>query len=699
MTASVAPAFLDLRSAWPKARASRTKIVALNLGIIGVYFAVGVGLLKLAFVGETVVVFWPPAGMVFAALWLYGPRVAPGVFLGSLAVNMAILKLWQPSLLVAFDNTLAPMVSTFILRRLLRRWDDPRELRRVLAFILIAVLLAATLSPTIGSFALIVLDHEKAPWGPMWSSWFMGDSIGVLMTAPALLLWGRRRESGGAERPIWELVLCAVVAGAIMVSFTFIRNGAWSVEFYKLFTFVLILASAARYGMIGAAVSALFAAVGTVGVSLLAFGPFVRSTMFESFALFYSSLVLQAVAGLLLAAALADLRTTARAEKLAREAAEIASANRIRLLTAISHDVRTPLAGIMGVLQTLEGAPAGEPRPDLVGLGLRAGATLSKIVAGILDAARLEAGRIVIEPAPFDVGRSLADIVALNRDRALAKGLTLELCGHDTLPRRVLGDRVRFEQIFGNLVDNAIAYTEVGAVRVEVRWSAAPLEMVVIEVSDTGPGLEPDQVAAVFTAPMMTQQAGLRASGLGIGLQISDRLARLMGGAIAYRPAKGGGSCFCVTLPLPTVAGPPEPTPAQVGVREARLRILLVEDDDISRVVTRELLKSRGHEVMAAATLAAAVELAAGHPFDLVLTDVALEASEAGGMEVARRIRALPSPANATPIVALTAEGRPEIHAAYRAAGINGVIVKPLTLSTSLEAAVNQASWRRGSVA
>lgn len=692
MTAASRPAFLNLGAAWPLRRTGWGAILAINLGVAVTYTAVGVGLLKLAFVGETVVVFWPPAGMVFAAMWLFGPRVAPGIFLGSLGVNLIILGVWPASLLVAFDNMLAPVISTLVLRTLLRRWDDPRELRRVLAFLVVAVAFAAPMSAGLGTFSLIVINHDKAPVFPMWWSWVMGDGIGVLMTAPMLVLWGRRSDPSRTRRPVLEPLLFALAAAVVMVGFTFIRNATWSVELYKLFTFVIILSAAARYGLIGAAVGAFFAAVGTVGVSLLTFGPYVRSTMFESFALFYSSLVLQAIAGLLLAAALADLRTTALAEKEAREAAEIASANRIRLLAAISHDVRTPLAGIMGVLQTLQRTPRGEPRPDLVGLALRAGTTLSKIVSDILEAARLEVGRVTVELSPFDAGRSLADIVALSAGKAAAKGLNLELVGLGALPPRVLGDRVRFEQIFGNLVDNAIAYTEVGAVLVQVRPSGdAPL---VIEVVDTGPGLEPEQVAAMLTSSMMTQQAGRGASGLGIGLQISDRLARLMGGTVDYRPAEGGGSCFRVTLPLSVL--PPIDSATRVAPDEAdhgvALRILLIEDDEISRVVTCELLRSHGHQVDTAATIDDAVALAAEPRFDLVLTDVSLGASDTGGLEVARRIREL-APAAAVPIIALTAEGRAEIHASYRAAGINGVIVKPLNLSTSLATMLRGASW------
>ena len=185
------PKFLDTRLAWPIQTADLRKTVILNLVLGIAYFAVGVGALKLAFVGERVVVFWPPAGMAFAALWLLGPRAIPGVYLGSLAVDVVILQVWPPSLVGAFGNLITPLITTFVLRRLLRERADLREFSRVLAFIVVGAVLGATSSASIGCFALIVVGREHSPVAPMWGSWFMGDSIGVLMVAPVILLWRR----------------------------------------------------------------------------------------------------------------------------------------------------------------------------------------------------------------------------------------------------------------------------------------------------------------------------------------------------------------------------------------------------------------------------------------------------------------------------------------------------------------------------
>lgn len=684
------PTFLNTQHAWPNLPSRRLSTVAWNLGLIAGYFAFGVGALKLAFVGETVVVFWPPAGMVFAALWFGGRRMLPGVFLGSLAVDVFILHVWPPSLVGAFGNTVAPALTTLLLRRLFGRGRNETELSRVVAFILIGQVFGAMISATIGTIALTVVAHEHAPVLPTWGSWLMGDSIGVLMVAPSLLLWRRVADIFGTWRRAAEPAAFTVLACLMMVGFTFIRNAAWSTELYKLFTFVLILSAAARYGLAGAAVSAMLAAFGTVAVSLIAFGPYHRSNMFESFALFYSSLVVQTIAGLLLAAALADLGTLARSEKAAREAADAASANRIRLLTAVSHDVRTPLAGILGVLQTLQRTQPAARDADLIGLGLRAGTTLTKIISDILEGARMEAGRVAIEPAPFDARRSLGDIADLGRSKAEARGLALDVTGLDRLPPGVTGDRARFEQIFGNLVDNAIAYTASGSVAIVVP-ADQPEAGVAIEVHDTGPGLAPEDVAAMFAAAMMTQRPGRSSAGLGIGLQISGRLARMMGGAIDYRPGDAGGSCFRVTLPLPPAAAP-EAVAVPAASEPAR-RVLLVEDDEIAREVTTRLLEVYGHVVIPAATVDAAVALAGGGAFDLVLTDVSLGEDEAGGIEVARRIRALGEHKGRMQILALTAEGREDRHDAYRAAGMDGVIVKPLTLTSTLAATLQAALW------
>jgi CheY-like chemotaxis protein len=383
---------------------------------------------------------------------------------------------------------------------------------------------------------------------------------------------------------------------------------------------------------------------------------------------------------MLLAAALADLRRSAAAEARARRAAEAASAERIRLLTMISHDVRTPLAGMIGVLDVLQRGALRPEQARLVDLASRAGATLTILVNDILDVARADAGRIALVPAAFDPARSLADVVEIHRERATAAGLDLAIAGLETWPAFVLGDRARFEQLFGNLVVNAVAYTPAGSITVTA--TRDPAAGLVVTVADTGPGIDPDRLPTLFDA-FVPAGPGHRSSGLGLGLHICQRLAELMGGSIAYRPAPGGGSEFRVALPLPAVAAPAALPPAAADPGQ---RVLLVDDDAIAREVTAAQLAARGHAVTVAADGEAALAAAARATFDLILLDIRL-GGDPDGIAVARRLPRRPG----LVVVALTGDGSAETRAGALAAGMDGVILKPFAMPRGLAEAVAAA--------
>jgi signal transduction histidine kinase/CheY-like chemotaxis protein len=419
----------------------------------------------------------------------------------------------------------------------------------------------------------------------------------------------------------------------------------------------------------------------------------VRGDFYDSFAFVHSYLFAEAVTGMLLAAALADLRATVQRESLARAAAEAAAAERIRLLAMISHEVRTPLSGIMGALQTLANARPTQEQDRLIGLGLRAGVTLTTLVADLLDTARADAGRISLEIAPFSPAQSLADVVDMHRAAAAARQLTLAL--HDTaaIPALLLGDRIRFEQIIGNLLSNAVLYTETGGVTVGAAWDEAQPRPLTVTVTDTGPGLDPSRVPVRFEPGAVVPKSGNRSAGLGVGLHICRRLIELMEGTLDCTPAPGGGTRFCVTLPLRR-GEPASAPPSVIRPEEPPLRILLVEDDDIAGETTHALLQTHGHGVTLAADARTAMACAQAGPFDVILLDIQLGAPGSSGLDVVRHVRSLPGPAARTPVFALTGDGLDDHHACYRAAGIDGLLLKPLILSRGLATALRDAAWR-----
>ncbi len=672
--------FLDLGApagpvpAWPL-NAAQNVIVALA------YLATGYAGLRLAFVGESVTLFWPPSGIAFAALWMGGRRLAPGVAVGAFLVNLITMKRPEFALLVALGNVLPSLAGAHVLRRLLEGRPKAGELQRVLWFILVGALGATTLSATVGTLTVGLLGHIGTSIQSTWLVWWMGDAMGVLIVAPPILLW-RRILSNHRWRSILDAIAFAGAGFAIIAGLALIHNPIWAVELCKLFTLLLSLWAGARFGLTGPAAMTLLMALGAIGVTAFGVGPFVRGNFYDSFALVHSYLFAEAVAGMLLAAALADLERTAARERQALGEVEAASANRVRLLTMISHDVRTPLSGMTGVLQALQTSSLTDGDRRLVGLGLRAGSNITKLVTDILDVARADAGRITLDPAPFSPAQSLRDIADIHRDPAEAKGLALRLDIDPALPAAVTGDRVRFEQLIGNLVTNAIAYTAEGGVTVTARWADA----VDISVEDTGPGIDGD-AGNIFDAFGLAPRPGNRSASLGLGLHICQRLAELMGGTIAYRRGITGGSSFQVHLPLPAAPAASLPQ-APVAEAEPPLTILLVEDDEIARETTLALLERHGHHVIAADSGEAALATARSRDFDLVLMDVQLHPDGMPGTEAARAIRAL----GAAPLIlALTGDGNEDSHAEYLAAGMDGVLVKPLSLATGMAGLVAAA--------
>jgi signal transduction histidine kinase/ActR/RegA family two-component response regulator len=679
-------------------RVSAGRVCALNLLVASAYAVSGYAGLKLAFVAHAVTLFWPPSGLAFAAVWLGGLRLLPGVFLGALAVNLLQLRNPFLALLIGSGNMLPPLIATLVLRALLAREPRCGELRRLVLFILVAVLGATMASATAGTLTISAIGRLGGAMSTTWVVWWMGDAMGVMIVAPPILLWRRIAAARWHWRGLLQIAAFGLAGLAIIAALLLIDKPIWAVELCKLCTLLLSLLAGARFGLNGPAWMTLLMACGTVGVTLLGAGPFLRGDFYDSFAFVHSYLFAEAVAGMLLAAALADLRSTVQREKLARAEAEAAAVNRIKLLAMISHDVRTPLSGIMAVLQTLaREAPAPE-QSRLLALGLRAGKTLNTLVTDILDVARADSGRITLDIAAFSPVLSLGDIVDMHRSAAMGKGLTLDLTCDSRLPPLLMGDRIRFEQIVGNLISNAVLYTAQGGVGVTVGWDAQRGLPLTITIVDSGPGIDPLRVPASADLGATVLAPGNGSAGLGLGLHICRRLVDLMGGSLEHVARPEGGSCFRVCLPLHAAPAPGR-TADVASEREAGLRILLVEDDEIAGEASRALLRSFGHHVVLAQSAETAFAQLHQTVFDVIFLDMQLSPVPGdSGLDLARRIRALPPPLGDTRLFALTGDGLEDHHVIYRSAGIDGIILKPLVITENVSAALKAAEMPAGTI-
>jgi signal transduction histidine kinase/streptogramin lyase/ActR/RegA family two-component response regulator len=354
-----------------------------------------------------------------------------------------------------------------------------------------------------------------------------------------------------------------------------------------------------------------------------------------------------------------------------RQLAEAASAAKTQFLATLSHEIRTPMTGVMGMAELMLTTPLTPLQHDYTKAMQRSGGMLLKLLNDALDLARIEAGRLELEPAPFDPRQLLEDVSQLEQGLAHMKGIRFVLDAAPDLPRRVIGDAVRIKQVLLNLANNALKFTEHGSVTLRAQRTEQGL---VFSISDTGPGIPEASQARLFQR-FEQEEGPHRSAGSGLGLAICRELVEMMNGSIELESRMGHGSTFHVRLPLsePATASPLPLTDAARG----SYRLLLVEDDTIIAAVISGLLEQQGHSVFHVANGLAALAELAHADFDAVLLDLDLPGVD--GFQIARLIRQREHDGQRQPIVAVTARSGSEDEMRAQAAGMDGFLRKPLS--------------------
>jgi signal transduction histidine kinase/ActR/RegA family two-component response regulator len=360
-------------------------------------------------------------------------------------------------------------------------------------------------------------------------------------------------------------------------------------------------------------------------------------------------------------------------------------------LAVMSHEIRTPLNGILGTADLLQLAPLAPDQQELVRLVRRSGDLLLTILNDVLDFSKVEAGKLELVARPFDLRAEVEAVVALHRPVTLERGVALRVEIAPELPRHVMGDAVRLMQILGNLLANAVKFTHQGQVTVSIGVRAdedeppakgARLELDVA-VSDTGIGIEASALRNLFQ-PFYQADATTtrRYGGTGLGLAVCAQLVRLMGGAISAQSDVGVGSTFHFHVPVDRVSAEVaqgEAENAAPGFDADGMSVLVAEDNPVNQTIARRLLEQLGCEVSLADDGRAAVEIASGIAFDLILMDVRMPVLD--GLSAARAIRSLPLPRQPR-IVAVTANAYESDRAECLDAGMDDFMPKPLRLET-----------------
>ena len=375
-------------------------------------------------------------------------------------------------------------------------------------------------------------------------------------------------------------------------------------------------------------------------------------------------------------------RVAAEAELVeARDSAVEGEKAKANLLAVMSHEIRTPLNGLLGSLQLLGGTRLNERQRNFVDVMNTSGQMLLEHVNNVLDISRVDSGKVERTEQHFDVMEMVGEVVSSLEAQANGRGNKLSVESLGAGVAGVRGDKARLTQILVNLVGNALKFTENGQVIVEVERDGDQ-DTIEFRVIDTGIGITEKNLKKIFE-DFVTLDTSFRreVEGTGLGLGIVKRLVALLGGEIGVESVVDEGSVFWIRVPLPpseldtnrkakvTTHEDPRPSSSR--------SVLLVEDNEINRLVAREMLSSFGCVTTEAGDGQEGVELAEEQKFDLILCDISMPRMD--GIEATKTIRAGKGPNANVPIIALTAHALPDDIARFQAAGMNDVVVKPLT--------------------
>jgi signal transduction histidine kinase/AmiR/NasT family two-component response regulator len=400
-----------------------------------------------------------------------------------------------------------------------------------------------------------------------------------------------------------------------------------------------------------------------------------------------------------------DQKRSAEAMAAARDAAEAANRAKSEFLANISHEIRTPLNGVLGIAEVLTRTELSAQQSQLVGVIQQSGALLNGLLSDLLDLARVEAGVVELRPEPVQLGELVGSVRDLFAGAAEEKGLTLKAAIDSADLGLVECDPQRLRQVLGNLLNNAIKFTEAGQVTVS---AARRGDRVRFDIRDTGAGFDADQKETIFQRFRQADNTATRKhGGAGLGLAICNDYVSLMGGQLGCDSASGQGSVFSFTLDLPPHEARVEPTAEVVAdaadsATNDDFMVLIVDDNPVNRQVMELILESVGIGHVSAQDGREGVEAMKTGNFDAVLMDIQMPVMD--GLEATRRIRDWEQSTQRprAPILIVSANCLPQHVDDGRKAGADAHINKPISASElvgALETQMRAAYVEREKVA
>ncbi len=638
--------------------------------------------------------FYLANGPIIAGLLVLPRRVAIGFCLAcfglNLAENAAASIPFGNNLLFATLNQSISFAIALLARRYCGAAIDLSRFRRLATFAVI-VFACAAIESAIGQAAYMVISGDYSYGLRAWLQWGAEDALGPLIATPAVLLSlksGRALYASDAGR-LERLLMLTLAAALSVMAFSQAHS------FALVLIFPLLVLTAFRAGP--PAVAAQVLIVGFIAAAFTAHGygpivlvagqtPYLVQFMIQIFvvAVFVCAVPATNELGERHRAAerLKRVHATARA---ARAAAEAANRAKSEFLANMSHEIRTPLNGVLGMAQAMELSELSDLQRERLEVIRKSGDMLLAILNDVLDLSKIEAGKLELEQAPFDLGELAMGAHAAFTAIANKKGLSFNLTVEPDAAGAYLGDSTRVRQILYNLLSNALKFTEVGEVRVTLAAMPRGFSM---RIADTGVGIAPDRAAHLFQKFEQADSSTTRRfGGTGLGLSICRELAGLMGGTVTVESVVAEGSVFTAVLPLERATDAPatavtvpqaETSAAEMG--ERTLRVLAAEDNPVNQLVLKTLLHQVGVYPLMVGNGRAALEAWEDQDWDLILMDMQMPIMDGLGATRAIRAREADTGRARTPIIALTANVMSHQIASYVEAGMDRFVGKPIEI-------------------
>ncbi|MEX2131856.1 MAG: ATP-binding protein [Pseudohongiellaceae bacterium] len=359
--------------------------------------------------------------------------------------------------------------------------------------------------------------------------------------------------------------------------------------------------------------------------------------------------------------------------KLAEDEARRSEQNKSAFLAAMSHELRTPLNGVIGATKLLQDSHLSPGKEELVNIILESSESLLELSNNVLDLSSLDSGAVLLERIPVDIRELVNKTLVPLQFQAKKKGFNISCQFEDDLPHLIVGDPTRLRQILINLVGNAVKFTDKGEVTVVVDLA---FERLRFRIKDTGVGIPKHAQATLFEPYVQADVETMRRyGGSGLGLAIVKKLVNAMGGKIMIQSVPLEGSTFTFFIPLEKATRVPITKAGATARTLNKLRLLVVDDNAVNRMVLARLLEKDQHDVVSVASGREALDYLSDHTVDAVLMDILMPGMD--GVTTMKRIRAMDSDISSVPVIAITANVKKDDAKIVLDSGMDGFVGKP----------------------